>query len=259
MKRIMLVVSYDGTAYHGWQVQPSAITIEGVLNETISRLTGEAIEVIGASRTDAGVHALGNVAVFDTNSRIPAEKFSYALNQRLPEDIVIQHSKEVDAGFHPRHCDCRKTYEYTIINRTFPLPAYRNSAYFYYGRLDIAKMKQAAKAFIGEHDFAGFCSAGAQVKTTVRQIYALEIIEDGFDGRIRLRVCGNGFLYNMVRIIAGTLIEVGKGKIEPEDLPGIIASCDRGLAGATAPAKGLCLIRICYACLNDEPNGNMQA
>ena len=218
VKRIMLIVSYDGTAYHGWQVQPSAITIEGVLNE----------------------------AVFDTNSRIPGEKFSYALNQRLPEDIVIQYSKEVAADFHPRHCDCRKTYEYTIINRTFPLPGYRNSAYFYYGKLDVLKMRQAAKAFIGEHDFAGFCSAGAQVKTTVREIYSLDIIEDGFDGRIRMRVCGNGFLYNMVRIIAGTLLEVGKGMIMPEDLPEIIISCDRGLAGATAPAKGLCLIEIAY-------------
>lgn len=252
MKRIMLVVSYDGTAYHGWQIQPSAITIEGVLNEAISRLTGERVQVIGASRTDAGVHALGNIAVFDTNSRIPGEKFSYALNQRLPEDIVIQHSKEVAAGFHPRHCDCRKTYEYTIINRTFPLPGYRNSAYFYYGKLDVLKMKQAAKAFLGEHDFAGFCSAGAQVKTTVREIYSLEIIEDGFDGRIRLRVCGNGFLYNMVRIIAGTLIEVGKGGIAPEDLPRIIASCDRGLAGATAPAKGLCLMGISMGKKKDE-------
>lgn len=247
MKRIKLVVSYDGTAYHGWQVQPSAVTVEGVLNEAVSRLTGEPVQVIGASRTDAGVHALGNVAVFDTNSRIPGEKFSYALNQRLPEDIVIQHSEEVEADFHPRHCDCRKTYEYTIINRTFPLPEYRNRAYFYYGRLDIPKMKQAAEAFIGEHDFAGFCSAGAQVKTTVRRIDSLEIIEDGFDGRIRIRVCGNGFLYNMVRIIAGTLLEVGKGAIAPEDLPEIIASCDRGLAGATAPAKGLCLIRIQYS------------
>lgn len=246
MKRIMLVVSYDGTAYHGWQVQPSAITVEGVLNEAVSRLTGEAVQVIGASRTDAGVHALGNVAVFDTNSRIPGEKFSYALNQRLPEDIVIQHSEEVAADFHPRHCDCRKIYEYTVINRTFPLPGYRNSAYFCYGKLDVVKMRQAAAAFIGEHDFAGFCSAGAQVKTTVRRIYSLEIIEDGIDGRIRIRVCGNGFLYNMVRIIAGTLLEAGRGMIMPEDLPGIIASRDRSLAGATAPAKGLCLVEIIY-------------
>ena len=176
MKRVMLIVSYDGTNYHGWQVQPSAVTIEGMLNEAISRLTGESIQVVGASRTDAGVHALGNVAVFDTESRIPPEKFSYALNQRLPDDIVIQESFLVPDTFHPRHCDCRKTYEYTIVNRKFPLPEYRNTAYFYYGRLDLGKMRAAAEAFLGEHDFAGFCSAGAQVQSTVRTIYSLEIL-----------------------------------------------------------------------------------
>lgn len=246
MKRIMLVVSYDGTNYHGWQVQPSAVTVEGVLNETISRLTGEQIQVIGASRTDAGVHALGNVAVFDTESRIPGEKFSYALNQRLPEDIVIQKSMQVADTFHPRHCDCQKTYEYTIINRTFPLPEYRNTAYFYYGTLDLGKMRAAAEAFLGQHDFAGFCSAGAQVQTTVRTIYALDIEEESEEGKIHIRVRGNGFLYNMVRIIVGTLLEVGKGTIVPERMKEIIASCDRGQAGPTAPAKGLKLLQIEY-------------
>jgi len=244
LKRIMLVVSYDGTNYHGWQVQPGVITVESVLNEAVSRLTGEQIQVAGASRTDAGVHALGNVAVFDTCSRIPAEKFSYALNQRLPEDIVIQESKEVQADFHPRYCKCRKTYEYTIINRRFPLPEYRNTAFFYYGKLNVGKMRSAAAAFIGEHDFAAFCSAGAQVKTTVRNIYAMEIEEEQAEGRIRIRVTGNGFLYNMVRIITGTLLEVGKGTLEPESVPQIIASCNRGEAGPTAPAKGLKLLSI---------------
>lgn len=246
MKRVMLVVSYDGTNYHGWQVQPSAVTIEGILNKTISELTKEAIQVIGASRTDAGVHALGNVAVFDTESRIPGEKFSYALNQRLPEDIVIQKSMGVAADFHPRHCDCTKTYEYTIINRTFPLPEYRNTAHFYYGKLDIQAMQRAAKAFIGEHDFSGFCSAGAQVQTTVRTIYSLEVIEDTAEQKIRIRVKGNGFLYNMVRIIAGTLLEVGKGATDVSDMEKIIASCDRSKAGPTAPAKGLKLLEIEY-------------
>lgn len=240
-----LIVAYDGTNYHGWQVQPREITVEGVLNRAITELTGEEIMVTGASRTDAGVHALGNVAVFNTESRIPAEKFSYALNQRLPEDVVIQHSEEVAADFHPRHCDCRKTYEYTILNRTFPLPEYRNTAYFYYGMLDVNKMRQACNAFTGEHDFAAFCSAGAQVQTTVRTVYSLEVIEKEGD-KLVIRVQGNGFLYNMVRIIAGTLLEVGKGNIAPEALPGIIASCDRGQAGPTAPAKGLKLVEIQY-------------
>lgn len=246
MKKIMLVVSYEGTQYHGWQCQPNAVTVEGVLNETISKLTGEEITVIGASRTDAGVHALGNVAVFDTESRIPGEKFSYALNQRLPEDIVIQDSKEVALDFHPRHCNCKKTYEYSIIHRKFPLPQYRNTAFFYYGDLDIGKMRQAAKAFVGEHDFAGFCSSGAQVQTTVRTIYALEIEENATQEEIVIRVEGNGFLYNMVRIIAGTLLEVGKGNISPQKMEEIIESCNRKNAGPTAPAKGLKLVRIKY-------------
>ena len=292
MKRIKLVVAYDGTNYHGWQVQPREITIEGVLNEALTALTGEEIQVIGASRTDAGVHARGNVAVFDTESRIPGEKFSYALNQRLPEDIIIQKSEEVDRDFHPRYQECRKTYEYTILNRRFPLPEYRNTAHFDYGNLDIEAMKKACKAFIGEHDFAGFCSAGAQVKTTVRTIYSLEVecmelggvqkenhaekkteyekisddvniktgeeqennglvnIKDDEEQEnnrlIKIRVNGNGFLYNMVRIIAGTLLEVGKGNVAPEQMEDIIKSTDRKEAGPTAPAKGLKLVEIRY-------------
>ena len=282
-RRILLRVAYDGTNYHGWQVQPNAKTIEGELNRILTQLTGEEIQVTGASRTDAGVHALGNVAVFDTLSRIPAEKFSYALNQRLPEDIVIQSSVQVDDDFHPRHCDCRKTYEYDILNRTFPLPAYRNTAYFLYGDLDLDAMRKACQAFLGEHDFASFCAAGAQVQTTVRTIYSLEVLEQplGSNGRteaqrsqrtqsetielqpdkarlqgpqiqqaperlLTIRVRGNGFLYNMVRIIAGTLVEVGRDHIRPEEIEGIIAACDRAKAGPTAPARGLRLVEIAY-------------
>lgn len=157
---------------------------------------------------------------------------------------MIQESMEVQADFHPRYCKCRKIYEYTIINRKFPLPEYRNTAFFYYGRLDVERMRSAAEAFVGEHDFAAFCSAGAQVQTTVRRIYALEIEEDFAESRIRIRVTGNGFLYNMVRIIAGTLLEVGKGSMEPEMVPQIIVSCDRRKAGPTAPARGLKLLSI---------------
>ena len=258
-RRILLRVAYDGTNYHGWQVQPNAKTIEGELNRVLTQLTGEEIQVTGASRTDAGVHALGNVAVFDTVSKIPAEKFSYALNQRLPEDIVIQSSLQVADDFHPRHCDCRKTYEYDILNRTFPLPAYRNTAYFLYGDLDLDAMRKACQAFLGEHDFASFCAAGAQVQTTVRTIYSLEVLEQplAVTGRgvlsqrsperlLTIRVRGNGFLYNMVRIIAGTLVEVGRGHIRPEEVEGIIAACDRAKAGPTAPARGLRLVEIKY-------------
>lgn len=258
-RRILLRVAYDGTNYHGWQVQPNAKTIEGELNRVLTQLTGEKIQVTGASRTDAGVHALGNVAVFDTASKIPAEKFSYALNQRLPEDIAIQSSLQVADDFHPRHCDCCKTYEYDILNRTFPLPAYRNTAYFLYGDLDLDAMRRACQAFPGEHDFASFCAAGAQVQTTVRTIYSLEVLEQplAVTGRgvssqrsperlLTIRVRGNGFLYNMVRIIAGTLVEVGRGHIRPEEVEGIIAACDRAKAGPTAPARGLRLVEIKY-------------
>lgn len=258
-RRILLRVAYDGTNYHGWQVQPNAKTIEDELNRVLTQLTGEKIQVTGASRTDAGVHALGNVAVFDTASKIPAEKFSYALNQRLPEDIVIQSSLQVADDFHPRHCDCCKTYEYDILNRTFPLPAYRNTAYFLYGDLDLDAMRRACQAFPGEHDFASFCAAGAQVQTTVRTIYSLEVLEQplAVTGRgvssqrsperlLTIRVRGNGFLYNMVRIIAGTLVEVGRGHIRPEEVEGIIAACDRAKAGPTAPARGLRLVEIKY-------------
>ena len=258
-RRILLRVAYDGTNYHGWQVQPNAKTIEGELNRVLTQLTGEKIQVTGASRTDAGVHALGNVAVFDTASKIPAEKFSYALNQRLPEDIVIQSSLQVADDFHPRHCDCCKTYEYDILNRTFPLPAYRNTAYFLYGDLDLDAMRRACQAFPGEHDFASFCAAGAQVQTTVRTIYSLEVLEQPLavtergvssqrspERLLTIRVRGNGFLYNMVRIIAGTLVEVGRGHIRPEEVEGIIAACDRAKAGPSAPARGLRLVEIKY-------------
>lgn len=243
-KRVKLVVAYDGTAYHGWQIQPNAVTIEGILNEKLTELLGEEITVTGASRTDAGVHSLGNVAVFDTETKIPADKISYALNQRLPEDIVIQDSTEVSPDFHPRFCDSRKTYEYRILNRKFPIPTMRKDTYFYYRPLDVAAMQKAATYLIGEHDFKSFCTVGAQVETTVRTIYALSVTKE--EDLIKIRVTGNGFLYNMVRILAGTLISVGIHEKEPEDMEDILAALDRTAAGPTAPACGLTMMGICY-------------
>lgn len=241
-KRIMLTVAYDGTDYHGWQLQPNGETVESVLNRTLSRLLGEEITVIGASRTDAGVHSNGNAAVFDTATKIPAEKLSYALNQRLPEDIVVQGSREVPPDFHPRHCDSRKTYEYRILNRTFPLPMRRRDTYFYHYDLDVEKMRQAAAYLVGEHDFRSFCSAAAVVESTVRTIYDLTVERQ--EDVISIRVTGSGFLYNMVRIIAGTLIEVGNGRRAPEEMRAILAACDREAAGPTAPACGLTMLGI---------------
>lgn len=242
MKRVMLRVAYDGTDYCGWQLQPGKPTIESVLNETLSALLGEKITVIGASRTDSGVHSLGNVAVFDTDTRIPAEKISYALNQRLPDDIVIQESKEVAPDFHPRHCDSIKTYEYRILNRQFPLPTERRDSYFCYRKLNVEAMCEAAQYIVGTHDFASFCAAHAQTETTVRTVYACTVEKTG--DMICIRVTGAGFLYNMVRIIAGTLIEVGIGARQPGDMQTILAACSRSAAGPTAPAHGLTMMGI---------------
>lgn len=244
MKRVKLVIAYDGTNYCGWQVQINGITVEEVLNKHLSELLGEDIKVIGASRTDSGVHALGNVAVFDTESRIPGEKMSFALNTRLPEDIRIQSSEEVPLDFHPRFCNSRKTYEYRILNRRFPIPTERLYSYFIYYSLDMEKMKQAASYLIGEHDFKSFCSTRTQVETTVRTIYSLDLAKQG--DIISLQICGNGFLYNMVRIIVGTLVKVGMGVYPPEHVKEILDACDRTKAGPKAPPEGLTLIGIEY-------------
>lgn len=244
MMRVMLVVAYDGTDYCGWQVQNNGETIEGVLNRELSELFGENITVIGASRTDSGVHALGNVAVFDTNTRMPAEKISYALNGRLPDSIRIQKSLQVADDFHPRKCACTKIYEYRILNREFELPAFRLNTYFFRRKLDVERMRAACPYFLGEHDFKSFCSIHTQAETTVRTIYSLDVEQQG--ELITIRVTGSGFLYNMVRIIAGTLIQVGIGAYEPEDMKAMIEACDRQAAGPTAPAKGLTLVGMIY-------------
>lgn len=244
MKRILLVTAYDGTNYCGWQEQKNGETIEGVLNRELSALFGEEIRVIGASRTDSGVHALGNAAVFDTNARMPGEKISYALNSRLPEDIRVQRSLEVEADFHPRKCACTKYYEYRILNREFELPGERLNTYFYRRHLDEERMRAACPCFLGEHDFKSFCSIHTQAETTVRSVYALDVKREG--DLLRIQVSGNGFLYNMVRIIAGTLIQVGSGIREPEDIPSVLEACDRQSAGPTAPARGLTLLGMKY-------------
>lgn len=273
VKRVRLTVAYDGTKYCGWQSQSNALAVQDVLNRHVSELLKEPIETIGASRTDAGVHAYGNVTVFDTNHRMPAEKIAYALNARLPEDIRIQKSEEVAEDFHPRYCSSIKTYEYKILNRHMMIPTLRNYANFVYVPLDVNRMREAAKYIVGEHDFKSFCGAGAQVKTTVREVLSVELFTERLGQQmaknsenesakhggleteqermlagelITLRIRGRGFLYNMVRIIAGTLIEVGRGRYEPEHVAEIISACDREAAGPTAPARGLTLVGIEY-------------
>ncbi|MCI9338795.1 MAG: tRNA pseudouridine(38-40) synthase TruA [Lachnospiraceae bacterium] len=239
-KRIRMIVAYDGTNYHGWQIQDNGITIESELNRCLTDLLKEPIRVCGASRTDSGVHALGNVAVFDTSARMPAGKIAYALNQRLPEDIRVQRSEEVAQDWHPRYCESRKTYEYRIYRAEFPMPVKRLYSYFTYHSLDVERMREAAAWLEGEHDFKSFCQTGAQVLSTVRTLHGLWVEEQGPD--IVVRVCGNGFLYNMVRIIVGTLLEVGQGRRKPESVREILKAKDRSAAGPTAPAQGLTLV-----------------
>ena len=338
-KRILLSVAYDGTDYAGFQAQKSGVpTIEGELNRALTELTGVPVEVIGASRTDSGVHARCNLAVFDTESRIPPEKFAHAINVRLPDQICVQTSMEVPADFHPRRCSTVKTYEYRIWNAQMPDPMRRLYTYFSRYRFDIDKMREAAAYLVGEHDFKSFCSTYTSAKTTVREVLAVEVEEilpgcetaltgseisltgceialtgteialtgsditltgseialtgsetalpgsetaltgseitltgsdialtdsenvsdsrsdagPGTDSvssaarmprEIVIRVTGRGFLYNMVRIIAGTLMEVGRGAKTPDQIPDILNACDRRAAGPTAPACGLTLVR----------------
>lgn len=276
-KRILLVAAYDGTGYAGYQAQKSGVpTIEGELNRALTELTGETVEVIGASRTDAGVHAYCNLAVFDTDSRIPPEKFAHAVNVRLPEQICVPVSMEVPGDFHPRHCSTVKTYEYRIYNAQMPDPMRRLYTYFSRYRFDVDAMREAAAGLVGVHDFKSFCSTYSSAKTTVREVLSIRIEEipcrtsynaclfpkpadtltesTGKIGitdntynmprEIVIRVSGRGFLYNMVRIIAGTLMEVGRGFRKPEDIPSILEACDRRAAGPTAPACGLTLARF---------------
>ena len=294
MKRIMLKVAYDGANYCGWQIQPTGLTVEEVLNDKLSALLHEEIHVLGVSRTDSGVHALGNLCVFDTESQIPAEKMAFALNQSLPDDIVIQSSCEVPEGFHPRKCDSVKTYEYVIYNGKVPDPTRSRYTHFFYQPLNVEAMRKAAAYLVGEHDFKSFCSAHSDKENTVRTLTGIEIeiseiqqkivtpqekivtsqekiVKTGeIEGEIQekivksfrdagdtpyepglrpariitIRVSGTGFLYNMVRIIVGTLLRIGTGFWEPEKMAEILDAKDRNAAGPKAPACGLTLMGI---------------
>ena len=323
MKNIKLVVAYDGTNYSGWQIQPNAVTIEQLLDKAINSLTGENIHVTGASRTDAGVHAMGNVAVLKTNSTIPGRRWAYAINRFLPDDIVVQASWEVEKNFHPRHCNTVKTYEYKILNTPFPFPKERNYSWHVSHDLNINKMKEAAQILVGEHDFKSFCCVRTQTESTVRHIYSIEIIKENIYNKnisekfsnkynndrikkngdnnkncldmkasdnmsglsdkifgknyscddklqnnnvsvanradnisngsyITIRIKGNGFLYNMVRIIAGTLMQVGRGQLTPAAVQNMLLSKDRCSAGQTAPPQGLTLMGIDYVDGDDK-------
>ncbi|MCR5452188.1 MAG: tRNA pseudouridine(38-40) synthase TruA [Lachnospiraceae bacterium] len=252
--RVRLTISYDGTNYHGWQIQPNGITIQSEINRALSEVFGGELSyisgseskavTIGASRTDAGVHARGNVAVFDTTSRMPAEKVAYALNQHLPPDIVVKASTEVSPDFNPRFEAKKKTYSYKILSSKFPDPLIARYSLFHHYELDTENMAKAGAYLTGEHDFTSFSSIHSQTNSFVRTIYDLGIRRE--NELVIMEVSGNGFLYNMVRIIAGTLIQVGDGIRKPDEIKRILEGKDRELAGPTAPAHGLCLERIEY-------------
>ncbi len=242
MKRIMLRVAYDGSSYHGWAEQNGTVTVSGTLKGAIRTITGEEVELEGASRTDAGVHALMNIAVFDTASTIPAEKMYAALNTALPDDIRLRSSEEVAADFSIRKASTEKTYRYTILNTDLEDPTKRLYSYHVRYELDMDKMNEAAGFLLGKHDFKSFCSVHTQALTTVREITAIKVERE--KDEVILRVSGYGFLYNMVRIIAGTLIETGRGRYTPEDVRAMLEATDRTKAGPTAPPQGLLLENI---------------
>ena len=244
MRNIKLVIEYDGKDFNGWQKQPTKLNIQGEIERAIKDITGEDVELNASGRTDAGVHSLGQVANFKTNSNIPVEKIPIALNTKLKRSIRILSAEEVDENFHSRYNCKKKTYRYVINNSENGTAIYRNLEYNFPQKLDVEKMQEAAKNFIGEHDFKGFKASGTSSKSSVRTIYEAEVHKE--NEKVIIELTGNGFLYNMVRIISGTLIEVGIGKIVPKEIPEIIKSGERERAGKTLPPQGLYLIKVEY-------------
>ncbi|WP_343338157.1 tRNA pseudouridine synthase A [Terrisporobacter petrolearius] len=243
MRNLKLTIQYDGTKYCGWQKQPKSSGIQGTIEYAIYEITREKVNIIGSGRTDAGVHALGQVANFKTNSNIPAARIPDALNAKLPKDISIIDCQEVSDDFHSRYSATGKIYRYLIYNKPYRSPLYKDISYHVRYDLDIEEMRVEAQSLLGTHEFKGFMSSGSSVKDTVRTIHNISIEESG--DLIALEVEGNGFLYNMVRIIVGTLVDIGRGRID-KPLEEIIASQDRGEAGHTAPAHGLFLKKVHY-------------
>lgn len=244
MKNIKLVLEYDGTNYMGWQKQPNAETVQGAVERAVEKLTKEHVSVTGCSRTDSRVHALSYVCNFKTNSTVPPNKYREALNFYLPEDIAVTSCCEVDNDFHSRYDSKGKMYSYTILNTESRRPLSRNTSYQFKGNLNVDDMIEAAQMLVGTHDFAAFRNLGSSAKTTVRTVTELRI--DKENDYIKIYIAADGFLYNMARIIVGTLIDVGSGKIKPEEIINIINSKDRTKAGKTSPAQGLCLVEVYY-------------
>ena len=244
MRNIKLIIEYDGKKFGGWQKQPNKLNIQGEIEKAIEEITGERVELNASGRTDAGVHSLGQTANFKTNTQIDIEKIPVAINSKLKNSIRVINAEEVDESFHSRYSCKGKKYRYVINNSKYGSAIYRDLEYHMPIKLDINEMKKAIKYFEGEHDFKGFKASGTSSKNSVRTIYNAEVKRD--EDRIIIELEGNGFLYNMVRIISGTIVDVGLGKIKPEEIPEIIASKDRSRAGKTLPAHGLYLVEVYY-------------
>ena len=245
MRNIKIIIEYDGKNFAGWQIQPGKTSIQGEMQRALKDVTGEDIEIIASGRTDAGVHAYGQTANFKTNSKVPIQKIPYALNAKLPKSIVVKSAEEVDERFHSRYNAKGKTYKYIINNNEFPSALDRYREFYMPSHLDKKAMRRALKKFEGEHDFKGFKSSGGNPKkTTVRTITKAEMRQH--DGKIEIELTGDGFLYNMVRIICGTIVDVGLGKINENEIEDIILSSDRTRAGKTLPPHGLYLMRVYY-------------
>jgi len=245
MRNIKLLIEYDGTNYQGWQIQAKGVTIQGLIEEKLAILTGELVHLIGSGRTDAGVHALGQVAHFKTKSQMDVHTIQRALNSLLPSDIVIQRAEEVKEDFHARKQSKSKVYEYWILNREVRSPFQHGYAWHIPQKLDFRAMGRATQDLVGEHDFSSFRSVGSPTRTAVRKVIRAKW-KKGRDGLIRFEIEANGFLKQMVRAIVGTLVEVGKGKIRSEEFQKILCAKDRKRAGPTAPARGLFLKEVKY-------------
>lgn len=246
MQNIKMILAYDGTNYHGFQIQNKTTlkTIQGSIEKALSTLTGNQVTIYGSGRTDSGVHARGQVINFLTDSRIPVEKYPLAVNSLLPPDIRVWKAEEVTEDFHARFNARKKTYHYTIYNDRHMSPFWRHYAYHVPVDLEIGKMKEAADQFQGIHDFSSFCAKNTAVSSFIRTIYSCLVIKEG--SLITIKVEGNGFLYNMVRIMTGTLLEVGWGKRSVSEIPYLLEAKDRKQAGVTVPPHGLCLWSVNY-------------
>ncbi len=244
MRNIAISLSYDGTSFHGWQIQDSLRTVQGVLQAAACTITNEPVKLIGCGRTDTGVHARRYIAGFRTNCEIPTERIPIAFNSLLPDDVAVYAAQEMDDDFHPIRSCIKKEYTYEVYNSKFRNPLLATRAYHFEGDLPLDKLRRAASHFLGEHDFASMRSVGTNVKSTVRTIHSFDIIER--ENALSFVICANGFLYNMARTMAGTLFSIALGKISPDEIPDILKSCDRKRAGATAPAHGLYMTDVTF-------------